>query len=1029
MPDKDVIGAPFSVRMFGPMEVLIHGNPLPKLRSRKGLWIVALLALANGKELDRSWIAYTLWPDSDEDKALGNLRQSIYDMRIAMGSESERLISSATKLRLNTVDADIDIITFDECVTQADPFSLETAISLYNGPLLTGCSEEWIFADRTSREERYLFAIQTLANIQISEGDLNLAIHNLRLATAVDPLRESVQRSLMTVLFDAGDVAAACLTYRELRSKLRAEGYGEPSPEITALYERIRAFSRERAEKMSNVSVGEAAPKSYPIRDKKAVRIPRTMTTIVDRSSEISTGCSLIRQNKLTTLTGAGGVGKTRLSLAIAEQISSDFLDGVDFMDLSHIFDQSKLEIELANKFEIAESSTMPMIDSLIAQVDSKSILLILDNCEQVILPVTKLCLSILAECPAVHILVTSRQPLNIPGEVILSVPPLGIPPIFQQITSVRQKIDVKSAGKYGAVKLFIDRSRALIPNFELTSVNCAEVVEICRQLDGLPLGIEIAASKTRVLSTQQILARLKSVFTLLTNTARDIPDRQSNLRALIEWSFSLLSLEEKEVLYRLSVFSSGWSLEAAEYVCLSHDSTQSEGEALIHQDDFLPLLSQLVEKSLVEVVEEPTGRRFRFLNIILAFLRESCPERVLIQTCKKRHLEYFTTVAVACGNGMRGERQSNCIWTFVREQLEFESALDFAEANSGYLEYQLKLTSSLWRLWMMRGYLSSGLSRIKNTLSHSIPDELLNLKASVLNGAAGLAWNLGDFPSATIYLKECLCISRELGEPLGIALALNSLGNIALTEGRYMQARDLYDESLGIRRQHGAQYSVGASLNNLGVTHLNLRDLNAARHYHEEALQISKSIGDIQGELSNLTGLSNVSKVGDDFRGAERIAEQALHIADEIGDREAMSGMLVNLAHLSMRLKEVDHAKDKIGDALQISLEINDPRGLADALETACDYFHRMGNKEVAIRLFSAVDTLRKRDSIARSVYDEEYLRQKLTTLRRDYPGVEFDYVWNAGASMTLMNAAEYALNELAAGQKRPADSRPLSK
>jgi DNA-binding SARP family transcriptional activator len=445
--------APLVIRLFGSFEAWVHGEPLRRLRTRKGEWLLALLALRDGKDLERDWLAGTLWPESLNEQALLSLRKSLQDLRQALGPETHRLRApTRPTLRLDLTGADVDALTFDAAIARADAASLEEAVGLYRGPLLEECAEEWILPERQAREEAYLVALETLAAQAVSRQEHAAAEPHLRRAAAVNPLRESPQRTLMQVLAASGNYAAAVQVYRDLREYLYRELNAEPDSETKALFEAIRAEARRRAtldaqrltlDNRRSMSEAQRSTQVFqllrpelcaefpPLQSLEARpnNLPAQPTPLVGREREIASALQLLRREgiRLLTLTGTGGTGKTRLGLQVAAELLEDCADGVFFVDLAPIRDPARVPLAVASPLGLREEGQRPLQDRLKEYLRPRQMLLVLDNFEQV-LDAAPLVAELLAAAPGLKLLVTSRATLHLRGEQEFPVPPLDVP-------------------------------------------------------------------------------------------------------------------------------------------------------------------------------------------------------------------------------------------------------------------------------------------------------------------------------------------------------------------------------------------------------------------------------------------------------------------------------------------------------------------------------------------------------------------------------------------------------------------------
>ena len=687
----ETIAAPLEIRLFGTFDARVHGEPMPHLRSRAGQWLLALLVLRHGDPVERAWLAGTLWPDSDEEKALYNLRRNLTDLRQALGPEAYRLESpTARTLRLDLSDACVDVASFDEALAHSSkdeggslhPSCLilhpsQVAVEVYRGPLLEGCLEEWVLPERDVREQAYVRALETLGTQAMDRGEPLEAARHLRRGVSLDPLRESMQRALMQALAAGGDAAAAIQVYRDLRLLLHREMRIAPAPETTAVLERIRGQSRLNA----TTHATAAAPAAPPPR-----RIPQPVSTLIGRQSEVQEIRTRLGAARLVTLTGAGGVGKTRLGIQVAEEVAEEYPDGVWFVELAALSDSSLVPRALASALSIREEPDRTLAETLLEALRPKTLLLILDNCEHLIEACARLIENILTGCPYVCVLATSREALGVGGEAAWRVPSLSVP--TDRPFSTGEKNAVSILLEYDSVRLFVHRAALVRPDFRLTTENVRAVAEICGSLDGMPLAIELAAARLKAMSAEQIASRLGDRFRLLTGGSRTALPRQQTLRATLDWGYDLLAEEEKRALRWLSVLAGGWTQEAAEAVCgdcgmrnvdcglteqaatgsAGRGSPNPKSEIRNPQWEVLDLLERLVDKSLVVYEEQAVGARYHLLETVRQYGRDRLLESGENETAHERHCDFFLQMAEDTEPQLVGNEQ-----TALLAQLEVE--------------------------------------------------------------------------------------------------------------------------------------------------------------------------------------------------------------------------------------------------------------------------------------------------------------------------------------------------------------------
>ena len=560
---------PLDIRLFGKWSVEARGAPLPRLRAKIGQSLLALLVLRAGRAVERSWLAAALWPDSDEAQALYNLRRNLTDLRNALGPEAGRIKSPTPRsVRLNLDGCQCDVSLFDSASTlgkSAPSEALARAVAVYRGPLLEEFTDEWIAVERQVRAQAYLEMLETLAAREMTANAWAEAVRWTRLAVAADPFQEAAQHTLIEALAASGERTAAMLAYREFRRVLHEHLQTEPPLETQQLFRSLRMGQPVGAVSTTDRRSREEAEHPAP-----PLHIPRPVSALIGREAELEEVSALLSESRLVTLTGTGGVGKTRLALGVAERIGDRFPEGVWFVDLAPVVDAWAVPRAVAAALGVREERDRPLTDTLARFLAEKQLLLLLDNCEHQLDACSRLTAALLHDSPSLRVLATSRQALGLTGERAWRVPSLPLP------EHAEVGADSRALLWWPGMRLFIERALEASSTFTLSDRSAAAALEICRRLDGIPLALELAAARVKVLSVEQIAARLKDAFQLLTGGDRTALPRQQTLRALIDWSYDLLTEPEQLLLIRLSVFAGGWTLEACEQVAAAPDSDLS---------------------------------------------------------------------------------------------------------------------------------------------------------------------------------------------------------------------------------------------------------------------------------------------------------------------------------------------------------------------------------------------------------------------------------------------------------------------
>jgi len=963
--------APFEAHLFGSFEMRLEGRPLPALRSKRETWLLALLLLHHTRDTSREWLASTLWPENTEEQALFYLRKALSNVRKALGSQSERLKSPTPRtLRFEIEGGFLDVAAFDRAVQTAD---WTQAVSLYTGPVLPDCHEEWAVVERTWREAAYLDALQTLAD----SADAATAVKWLRRLVAADPYRESACRALMQALADCGDNAAVTAVFREFGDRLHRDLTTQPSEETKALY---RKLSR-------------AAPPvpAEPARRVETLRhLPVPLTDLIGREQAISGLTDLLKERRLVTLVGTGGVGKTRLAIAVAEAVLPRFPEGVWFVDLAAVGESSQVPLTVAKTLGVAEDSGKPALDALCEALAGRSLLLVLDNCEHLIEACAELSHRLLSSAANLSIVATSRQGLNVFGEQVYRVPSLELP---------SAAADPLELVKSEAVRLFVDRARRANDTFHLTPRNAADVVEVCRQLDGIPLAIEMAAARVRSLSASEIRSRLDDRFRLLKSGSRGGLPRQQTLRATIDWSYDQLSEAERDVLRKVSVFSGGWTAEAAEVVVGSSDDEETVEE----------LLASLVDKSLViaEVRQEKT--RFRLLETVRQYGQYRLSEEEQTDSVRTRHRDYFLGLALELRPKLMGADQAYWLSRLDAEHDNLRQAMRFCLESADGGEAGLRLAGAIVRFWLTRGHYTEGRASVAQLMVHPSAQARTADRAIALNGTGLLAWRQSDYKGAQALYQESISISRELGSQIDVARALNNLALITRDLGDYESARAMHEESIAIFRESGDRLITAICLSNLGVVNHYQGDFDSARAAFEEGLTVQRELGDRSATSISLNSLGEVALDQGDVSFAQRCHEEGLSIAEEIADDYGQATHRYGLGKAAAQRGDLSGAWSMTMESLEKMISLGERTLATDHLAILASILRRSEQPVPAVKLFAARASLRGDTGSPLPGYAHKRMEAELAILRETVGDEGYGLAWIEGQTMSMEQATTF--------------------
>jgi non-specific serine/threonine protein kinase len=946
------------------------------LSLRRGLALLAYLALTD-RSHRRDELCSLLWPDVDDREARSRLRHTLYRTSELVGQSvfdpEGDAVSVAVDTWLDTRELERALPSGRADLTQIH--ALRGVANLYRGDLMSGFTipdsanwDEWQFLERERMRQLAGQLFQALAQEELTAGEWESGLGHARQWLSLDHMHEPAHRLLMQLYASSGQQAAALRQYDQCARTMRSELGVEPEPETSELYERIKArrFAAEprpapevkppttEVDSLPSDVPAQPAPSMPP--QSGANNIPTGLARYVGRQSEHDRVMDLLDRTALLTLTGPGGVGKTRFAIELASDVASVTHREAHFVELSSLTDPARVPATVAAALGVVDASARPAVETLIQALHFRQPLIVLDNCEHVIDSCSSLVEAVLHACEGVTIVATSREPLGLSWETVWPLGPLEVPGT--------DDVSLEEIARAESVQLFVDRARMLRPSFTLGDSNSGEVAEICRRLDGIPLAIELAAVRLRVLSPRQILERLDDRFRLLTGGLRSLPPRQQTLQATIEWSHNLLTEDEQVLFRRLAVFAGGWSLEAAEEVC---------GTGIGADGGMLDLIASLADKSLITVDVRSETPRYGFLDTIRAFaldrLRSSDDE---IRT-RDLHQQWYFGLLRDWSYQLWGPDQRSLMTRLDQEVDNLRAALDWCEHSPSSASEALEQCSfSLYRYWDVRGMASEARSRLQALLALAAPD---SSPGGVAQSEAFLAhfYMLGGLP-------------QEAHERAVAATA---------------KARDADDPWSQI---HTVLVST--------IIHGLLHDFDLVPSLCQEGLELARVIGHPFGDAPWNYWLGEVACMEGRLDEGEALLDACHEAVAAIGDTRELSTVIFVQGHAALLRGDLPRAERLMQETLRERFHARDAQVVPHCLDALGWVASARGGAERAARLLGAAQAAAERAGVTLlPIWQGD--RDKCSAQARKSLGDDrFDQLLEEGRRLSLDQAVDLGLS-----------------
>ena len=1019
----------FRIDMLGGLVVRQRSRDIRRFRTQKTAALLAYLAYFKQRSSPRDVLIELFWPDSTLDAARSNLSVALSALRRQLEEPGVPtgaiLIADHAQVHLNPDAYTSDV---EETGQFANAAQVESdadkrltkqiaAVDLYKGDLLPGFYEDWVVTERDRLRDGYLSTLKDVVITCAKTRQYERAIEYSHRMVRADPIREGTYLNLMRLYLAVGRPEDAVYQYEALETHLRKELQTVPSAQLREVAEKIRQavpFHRPLSTvRATETRPSEAAPSAQhaTLGARHPPRVlPFQFTRFFGREAEVARLTQLLRSTtiesplflspshplapsptdriaRLITLTGPGGSGKTRLSIEVAGQVNEVFAGGIWFVPLSDIADRFLLGETLRDALELPRQTQSPVLDQVIDFLNDRRnpCLLILDNFEQISAGGAPVVWTLLNRVPLLQCLVNSRRPLSLPGE--MEVPVLPLPTPVLDIPGSADAVVLAHLLTCPSVALFVDRAQSARSEFQITMRNAADIATICKKLEGIPLAIELAAARARVLTPSQMLDRLGKRFEFLTSERADKGERHKSLWTAIAWSFHLLPAALRRLFARVSVFRGGWSIEASEYVC-------DEPAALEY-------LAQLRGHSLISAEESTTSVRFRMLESIREFAAEQLtPEER--EEVERRHAAFFHQKVM--DEPASGPGQTARLERFEEDLDNLRAVLTWSMRAGNEIELGLMTAARLSSFWHGRGRISEGRRWYDSLLERAGNVQTEGLFWALFR-AGMLASTQGDFHGALPLIERCREVALAMGNDESLGHAHHAQGTIAYRLGDYGQARFHYEKSLALARAQGP-FHVATELGSLANVALSSGDFASSRALNDESLVIWHDLGDRLGVARTLHNLANLAHSEKRLDEARAYYEQSLEINRELVDSYGISFSLAGLAGISKDQGDYAAAFAYTRESLVLARELNSRIGLVIGLDLLISIVRDIGELEMAARMYRALERAREEMNFPLEPIDQEDYKQTQSALQQSLGTKVYQAARTEGSRMSLQEA-----------------------
>ena len=991
------------VHLLGRFQVALEHEPISQSawRLRSAAALLKLLALAPDHRLHREQLMELLWPEAEPEAAANNLRYSLHAARrglSASGGVGDYFHRDGSMLLLGPAELIwTDVRAFEDGVAaawqgaEAEPY--QQAAALYIGDLLPeDLYEEWAQDRRTALRASYLALLDRLAGLHEQHGELEQAITTLQQLVAWEPTQESAHLRLMRLYAQTGSRRQALDQYARLAEILERELAVTPDAQARELLVAIQEgrFPDQAAPLDSAVATNGAMKRAMP-----PTGVPTPLDALIGRRREIAEVSQLLTTTRLVTLTGPGGIGKTRLAIAVAHALEDALPDGAIFVSLATAQNPTMIVARVAQTLDLREQAGQSLEELVQFHLRAKRLLIVLDNCEHV-LTGAPLLTGLLEHCPQVRVLATSRVRLAVAGEQEYPVGPLRYPD-----SSIEMPTGLLAS--YPAVMLFERRAREVQAGFALTEENSPAVAEIVHRLHGLPLAIGLAAARSKLLTPRMMLERLDHPLDLLTGGPRDAPERQRTMRNTINWSYDLLQPDERQLFHMMSVFAGGWTLTMAEPIAAQDGCGATE---------VLDCLTALADSNLVTHENHPDREpRFSMLETVREFGLERLAAEGQSEDLHERHARYFAALAAPTVEVIGGPEPHIWLDRLEAERDNFRSALRWA-ISAGQGELAQRISGSLWEFWGVRGSMAEGRRWLELALEADRRDTAA--RAEALLGAGNMAWRTAEYDAAGAHFEAGLALFRRLGDDRGIVRTLNCRGLLEMARGRLDVAQADLEESVALARHIGDLHAIARVLNNLGGNAIRRGDYEQAREVLEECASVSRRIDSPRSLAYALSNLGVLAHDQGDLEHARIWLEESRDLFDSHGDRSQVAQLTCHLGQVALAEGDIQLARHTFGESLELSREVGNRLLIANVLRHLGQLSLATAAPRRSAQLFGAAEQLREQVSWNRaSAFEREEYEAALSRLMTLLNAEGLSAAWAEGRAMSMDDAISYALSD----------------